>query len=289
MLWESGQVQSLLIHLWIISIFSHWISIEILLQFLLLLSLWVNINLPTGIEMDSQAPLPATKTFKKRASIKQSNELTEAAYYLPLQAKRVLWLCLMQAYFSDTQDDDSDVLPLFKISVADYVKYFNVATSVASRDVKAGVNALGESTVTFYPKEGEFEEVKRPWLAEAGMKRGRGSWQIEFNYKVMPFLVGLTSQFTTYSLYDCGQLNSVRVIRLYESLCQFRSTGVWITSHEWLCERFMLPASQKSNIAEMKRTFLEPALKKINDKTPLKVNYKTEEDGRLLFNFLDKK
>ncbi len=50
------------------------------------------------------------------------------------------------------EEDDSDVLPLFKISVSDYVKYFNVATSVASRDVKAGVNALGESTVTFYPK-----------------------------------------------------------------------------------------------------------------------------------------
>lgn len=93
----------------------------------------------------------------------------------------------MQAYFNDSREDDSDVLPLFKISVSDYVKYFNVATSVASRDVKAGVNALGESTVTFYPKEGEFEEVKRPWLAEAGMKRGRGSRQIEFNYKVMPF------------------------------------------------------------------------------------------------------
>ncbi len=145
------------------------------LQFLFSLSLWVGKNLPIGIEMDTQALLPATKTFKKRASIKQSNELTEAAYYLPLQAKRVLWLCLMQAYFNDSQEDDSDVLPLFKISVSDYVKYFNVATSVASRDVKAGVNALGESTVTFYPKEGEFEEVKRPWLAEAGMKRGRGS------------------------------------------------------------------------------------------------------------------
>nr|WP_130983412.1 transposase [Klebsiella pneumoniae] len=67
------------------------------------------------------------------------------------------------------------------------------------------------------------------------------------------------------------------------------ATRLDITTHDWLCERFMLPASQKNNIAEMKRTFLEPALKKINEKTPLKVTYTTEEDGRLLFNFIDKK
>lgn len=80
------------------------------LQFLFSLSLWVGKNLPIGIEMDTQALLPATKTFKKRASIKQSNELTEAAYYLPLQAKRVLWLCLMQAYFNDSQEDRKSVV-----------------------------------------------------------------------------------------------------------------------------------------------------------------------------------
>ena len=39
-----------------------------------------------------------TETLKKPVNISQSNELTEAAYYLPLQAKRVLWLCLMQCY-----------------------------------------------------------------------------------------------------------------------------------------------------------------------------------------------
>ncbi|WP_273759668.1 replication initiation protein [Pantoea ananatis] len=234
-------------------------------------------------------PAISLKSYKKKVSIKQSNELTEAAYYLPLQAKRVLWLCLMQAYFSEASEDfESDVLPLFTVSVSDYVKYFNVATAMASRDVKSGVKALGESTVTFYPKDGEFEQVTRPWLSEAGMKRGRGSWQIEFNYKVMPFLVGLSSQFTTYSLYDCGQLNSVKVIRLYESLCQFRSSGTWITDHEWLCERFMLAESQKTNKAEMKRTFLEPAIKKINEKTPLKVSYKTLDDGKFMFSVLDK-
>lgn len=129
---------------------------------------------------------------------------------------------------------------------------------------------MADSSVVFYPKEGEFEEVKRPWLAEAGLKKGRGKWQTELNYKVMPYLMGLTSQFTTYSLYDCGIINSVRVIRLYESLCQYRSSGIWITTQDWLSERFMLTESQRSNFAEMKRTFINSALKKINANAPLK-------------------
>lgn len=141
-----------------------------------------------------------------------------------------------------------------------------MAAAVASRDAKTGVKALRESSVTFEPRDEEFEQVTRLWLSDAGMKRGMGSWQIKFNYKVMPTLVALSSQFTTYSLYDCGQLNSVKVIRLYESLCQLCSTDTWVTDHECLCERFMLADSQRSNKAEMKRTFLEPtmpAIKKI--------------------------
>lgn len=130
---------------------------------------------------------------------------------------------------------------------------------------------------------------KYPRLAEAGLKKGRGKWQIEFNYKVMPYLMGLTSQFTTYSLYDCGKINSVRVIRLYESLCQYRSSGVWITTQDWLSERFMLPESQRSNFAEMIRTFINPALKKINANTPLKAAMTQNNDGRLVFTILDSK
>ncbi len=151
-------------------------------------------------------------TAKKTVNISQSNELTEAAYYLPLQAKRVLWLCLIQCY--PQKDDPDSVSPVFTVLVADYQKYFKVSVDTASADVKKGVTALAESSVVFYPKDCEFDEIKRPWLVEAGLKKGRGKWQIEFNYKVMPYLMGLSSQFTTYSLYDCGKINSVRVIRL---------------------------------------------------------------------------
>ena len=222
---------------------------------------------------------------KKALNISQSNELTEAAYHLPLQAKRVLWLCLTQCYFN--KEDPDEVSPIFSITVADYQKYFKVNVDTASTDMKKGIKVLAGSNVTFFPKEGEFDEVTRPWLAEAGLKRGRGKWQVEFNYKVMPYLLGLTSQFTTYSLVDCGKLRSVKVIRLYESLCQFRQSGVWITTQDWLSDRYMLPASQRTNMAEMKRTFLNPALKNINESTPLKVSMKQEEDGKLIFNIVD--
>lgn len=230
--------------------------------------------------------MTATVTaHKKPVNISQSNELTEAAYHLPLQAKRVLWLCLTQCYFN--KDESEDVSPVFTITVADYQKFFKVGVDTASADVKKGVSILAASHVTFFPRDGEFEEVTRPWLAEAGLKRGRGKWQMEFNYKVMPYLMGLTSQFTTYSLYDCGKLKSVKVIRLYESLCQYRQSGIWITTPEWLSERFLLPASQRTNMAEMKRTFLNPALKNINESTPLKASMKQDESGKLIFTIVD--
>lgn len=171
------------------------------------------ISLLDGLVHDNMGVLKTTHTImtistaKKSVNISQSNELTEAAYYLPLQAKRVLWLCLIQCY--QLKDDTDSVSPVFTVLVAGYQKYFKESVDTASSDVKKGAE--------------------------------NGKLKIEFNYKVMPYLIGLTSQFTPYSLYDCGIINSVRVIRLYESLCQYHSSGVWVTTPEWLSERFMLP------------------------------------------------
>lgn len=51
----------------------------------------------------------------------------------------------------------------------------------------------------------------------------------------------------------------------------------------------MLPESQRSNFAEMKRTFINPVLKKINANTPLKAAMKQNDDGRLVFTIVDAK
>nr|WP_263452917.1 replication initiation protein [Escherichia coli] len=104
----------------------------------------------------------------------------------------------------------------------------------------------------------------------------------------MPYLMGLTSQFTTYSLYDCGKINSVRPFDCMKACASTRTSGA-ATTQEWLSERFMLPESQRSNFAEMKRTFINPALKKINANTRTKAAMTQNEDGRLVFTIVDSK
>ena len=54
--------------------------------------------------------------------IVQSNEVTEAAYHLSIKGKRVLWLCLAQAYQSDSAKEG-----VFFISVHDYQHYLKWA------------------------------------------------------------------------------------------------------------------------------------------------------------------
>lgn len=111
----------------------------------------------------------------------------------------------MQTYFTDEEESAN---PIFTVAVADYEDIFNVSRNQASRDVKEGVFELSRSAIIFYPKTGRHDVIARPWLTEAGGRSSKGLWEIEFNHKVLPYLYVLGSQFTTYSLRDCGSLKT---------------------------------------------------------------------------------
>ncbi len=232
----------------------------------------------------------------KKNLITQSNEISEAAYYLPLKAKRVLWMCFSQLKSNESKEAEFTSCE-FNIYVADYQMLFSVSLEAASRDVKSGLEYISKSTVKFFLKDGEYEEVERPWLIEKAARRGRGSYRVDFNPRLINYIVGLSEKFTMFYLHECGKINNSRTIRLYENLCQWRNTGIWVVSPEWLAERYLLPISQKENFAEMKRSFLDPAMKRINKETPLQVSYttacktsstKSKKVETLIFNIVDK-
>lgn len=51
-------------------------------------------------------------------------------------------------------------------------------------------------------------------------------------------------------------------------------------------DAFKMAESLRANFAEMKRTFLLPALEKINALTPLKVSMTEADNGKLVFSIL---
>lgn len=51
-------------------------------------------------------------------------------------------------------------------------------------------------------------------------------------------------------------------------------------------DAFKMAESLRANFAEMKRTFLVPAMEKINALTPLKVSMTEADNGKLVFSIL---
>ena len=86
--------------------------------------------------------------------------------------------------------------------MADYQQIFQVSRNQAIKDVKEGVFELSRSAVIFYPKEGRFDCVARPWLTEAGSRSARGIWEIEFNHKLLPYIYGLTTRSAIVAVFE---------------------------------------------------------------------------------------
>ncbi|WP_311194118.1 hypothetical protein, partial [Escherichia coli] len=51
---------------------------------------------------------------------------------------------------------------------------------------------------------------------------------------------------------------------------------------------FQFAAARLPWFAELKRSFLDPALKQINEKTPLLAKYSIDDSGKFLFSIIDK-
>lgn len=138
-----------------------------------------------------------TESFKKPVNISQSNELTEAAYYLPLQAKRVLWLCLMQCY--PLKDDPDSVSPVFTVTVADYQKFFKVSVDTASTDVKKGVTALAKIP----PAEDILYRSGMHIIDKYEITEGVAKFEITRpgHYVIIPEIYSRSDELTDYTLF----------------------------------------------------------------------------------------
>jgi plasmid replication initiation protein len=212
-------------------------------------------------------------------TVKQHNAITEARYEMTALQKDIMYMLLPQL------KEDNVTQTKYKISFRSLITVKKV--SINKEEIRQAAKGLMSSVLTLY------DEIQKKFLtiailssADYGVGTDKDNLIVEFDPELYPFLFDVKSSFTTFILQNALRLKSKYSKRIYEMLCQFKSTGIFRISVQELKERLGLidPKTGKENSYRDFSLFaakvLEVAKKEINEHTDISFEYITRRTGR---------
>ncbi len=225
------------------------------------------------------------------ALVFKSNALIEASYRLSLYEQRIMLACIAQVRRDEPLTDQQ----LYTVSAQQIAEMTGTKLGTTYQHLKAASERLFDRRVTLNeaPNGAGNSKVRLTrWVQEVVYMESMGSVSMRFSTPMIPYLSQLTEQFTRYALSDVAKMTSGHAIRLYEILVQWRSIGRREVEIAWLREAMQLE-DRYSNIRDLKRWVIEPAIEQINDHSPLQVAWTQRKAGRkithLIFDYTAKK
>jgi plasmid replication initiation protein len=219
--------------------------------------------------------------------VTMSNALTRAGQGLSLSEKRIVMLAVSKL---DSMKilRPGDVLASVKITAAEYAETYGLdpSSGVAYEALQDAAKALYNRSITFFePAHKRGGRALKPirtdmrWVGRCQYHEGEGWVQLAWWPELVPSLVGLRKQFTTYQLQQASALRSVYSWRLLELLTRFKSTG----KAEYTIEDFKAsmdaPASL-SDFGQVKRRIIDPAVKELTQKDGWLIQWEPIKAGR---------
>lgn len=222
----------------------------------------------------------------------KSNHIISASYRLSAVEQRLILSCIAQVRRNEEITDEV----LYSVTAAEFAKLCGTDQKTAYRDLAAAADRLLERRITimFEPNGEARPERKRRtvWVQTADYIEKEGRVELRFGKDILPFLTGLTEQFTRYALSAVSNMSSAYAIRLFELLAQFGSVGSREISVEQLRDWFQLE-DRYPLMADLRRWVIEPAVAQVNEHSPLAVKWEQRKTGRkvthLVFTFGPKK
>lgn len=114
-----------------------------------------------------------------------------------------------------------------------------------------------------------------PVLSIASYDKGAEKLTISFNKKILPHLINLKKNFTTYRFENVLPLKSRHAFRLYEFLKSFHQPSATV-----YIGKLMTIFGTNANAAVIIRDCIRPAVKEINEKTDLYITFEKKKEGR---------
>lgn len=220
--------------------------------------------------------------------VSMSNALTRAGHGLTLGEKRVI-ASAVSRLDSKAPRPPGLAAPVVKITAAEYAETFDLDASTAYQQLQSATKNLYErSIVIFEPayKRGarKIEDkgviTKMRWVGKVKYHEGEGWVELAFWQDVVPHLMGLQKQFTTYQLQQASALRSVYSWRLLELLMRFKDTGWAEYTIEDFCQSMDATEKMKADFASIRRKVIEPAIKELAEKDGWSIEWQPIKAGR---------
>lgn len=216
--------------------------------------------------------------------VSMSNALVRAGHGLTLAEKRIVAMAISKLD-SRAGVPLSGIAPTTRITAAEYAEAFELDTRTAYEQLKSAADHLLKRIITSfepaYRRGGTpIKITKMHWVGQADYHAGEGWVELHWWHKLLPHLLGLKRQFTTYQLQQTSALRSAYSWRLLELLTRFESTGWAEYTIEDFCTSMDASEKQQANFAKIRTKIIEPAVRELSEKDGWLIEWQPLKKGR---------
>ena len=208
----------------------------------------------------------------------KSNSLINALVRMSLQGNRFLAFAI-SLLDRGTPTTPGEAVEL-EIPVAEFATMFDIPRTVVYREVKELVRQLQKKIIQLRPDETiSGDDVEVGVISKQRYREHEGRVWIRFDEDIVPHLLGLREQFTTYRLKDVYQFKSAHTWRVYELLKQYKNIGQREFDTEELKRKLGLSGLYDKTNNLIQRV-IKPSTEEINSSSDIAVQFSTVKSKR---------
>ena len=216
----------------------------------------------------------------------KDNALIEASHKLSEVEQRLILLAILKAREVGDKVEELKDKELV-IHASDYMNAFGVDRDAGYKSLKKAVMGLYQAEWGYHYINSKGNVVVRyeRFTQSAVYIENEATVKFMFANAIIPMLVELERNFTSYEIEQVANLQSRYAMRLYECLIRFKASKLLNITLDELRFRFGLLDTEYKAMGDFKKRVLDMAVKDINDNTDITVSYDQHKQGRTITGF----
>ena len=216
----------------------------------------------------------------------KDNALIEASHKLSEVEQRLILLAILKAREVGDKVEELKDKELV-IHASDYTNAFGVDRDAGYKSLKKAVMGLYQAEWGYHYINSKGNVVVRyeRFTQSAVYIENEATVKFMFANAIIPMLVELERNFTSYEIEQVANLRSRYAMRLYECLIRFKASKTLTITLDELRFRFGLLPNEYILMSNFKNRVLDLAVREINANTDITVSYDQHKQGRTITGF----